>query len=347
MRNRISSTLEWAFALHKVEAGPDRPPAETGVGSSNVVGDAHTASGGLGRGDHEKCHRHRREAAPSRKDPSSSSIQTRRLLRNLALIGLAWGPATLGIVLLRLSAAPPALDLALAFGGALAAIALVFRSATVRRPKPLRADTRLAGIGTAWEQIADPAGNFANRWAMYQDLCAWLTERDWRGKKVVEFGQTNEVLRSFLAGAAYTLLGYPEHDVQNLERVAADTFDLALLDQTLEHVADPERALTEVARILKPDGMALITTPFLVPLHGTEFYGDYTRWSPQGLATLLERHGFVPEVSWWGNLAAARELLGRMHLKADEAMANRLLIHLAEREERFPVTVWALATVKK
>ena len=261
-------------------------------------------------------------------------------------MGVAFGPAAIGILLLWFSPGHPALALVLALSGALAASALALRSARERRTGAWRAEAPQPISGAAWDQCADPAGNFANRWAMYQDLTEWLRTRDWRGKTVAEIGRTNEVLRSFLGAAGYTLLGYPEHDVQDLKGVAEDAFDLAIVDQTLEHVADPERALSEIARILKPGGVALVTTPFLVPLHGTEHYGDYTRWSPQGLARMLERHGFEADVRWWGNLPAARELLAHMHLKADQAMAQRLPIALLEREERFPVTVWAVATLR-
>jgi SAM-dependent methyltransferase len=265
--------------------------------------------------------------------------------RDLVLIAVAFGPAALGIFLLWDSSRHSVLPIALALSGALLAGALVLRSARDGRPGALRAGARLAEAG-AWDRFANPAGNFANRWAMYQDLTEWLRSRDWRGKTVAEFGRSNEVLRSFLGAARYTLLEYPAHDVQDLKGLASSAFDLVILDQTLEHVADPERALSEVARILQPGGVALVTTPFLVPLHATELYGDYTRWSPQGLARLLERHGFEADVRWWGNLAAARELLAHMHLKADQAMALRLPIDLTEREERFPITLWAVATLE-
>lgn len=266
-----------------------------------------------------------------------------RHFRDLVLVAVAFVPAALGILLLWDSSRHPVLPIVLAFSGALLASVLVLRSARNGRPSALRAGARTE-VGD-WNQFANPAGNFANRWAMYRDLTEWLRSHDWRGKTVAEFGRSNEILRSFLGAARYTLLEYPEHDVQDLKGVASGAFDLVILDQTLEHVPDPERAVSEVARILQPGGVALVTTPFLVPLHATELYGDYTRWSPQGLARMLERHGFDADVRWWGNLSAARALLPDMHLKADQAMALRLPIELAEREERFPITLWAVATL--
>ena len=270
-----------------------------------------------------------------------------RLLKLLAFVGLAWGPAMLALLLQSRSTIGPGTALVVALSGALAAAALAARTSIRRKPSPLRADPAGAQSDRAWNRRANPDANYANRWACYQDLSDWLAAQDWNGKAVGEFGHANGVLTTFMPGARYTLLEYPEHDIQDLSRVAADSFDLVVLDQTLEHVADPERALDQVHRILKPGGVLVVSTPFLVPLHGVDEYGDYTRWTPQGMATLLERHGYHADVRWWGNLAAARELLGRMHLTADQAIAQKLAIEPRGGEERYPVTVWALATARK
>jgi len=274
------------------------------------------------------------------------SFDRSRLNRSVLILGLAWGPAVLGLFLGR-SSGLFGVALGLALLGLAAAIALAAWSARVRRARALRADPGPTDGDDAWDRIADPRGNYANRWAMYQNLSAWLRVRDWAGKSVAEFGQTNEVLRSFMPGAHHVVLEYPRHDLQHLDDVPADRFDLAILDQTLEHVPDPEQALAEVRRVLKSGGVAIVTTPFLVPVHGTESYGDFTRWTPQGLAALLQRCGFQPDVHSWGSLSTARELLGAMHLTADEAMSRKVPIGQSESEPRFPVTVWAVATVAK
>jgi len=71
---------------------------------------------------------------------------------------------------------------------------------------------------------------------------------------------------------------------------ASRSADLVLCTQVLEHVTDPGRAVSEMARVLKPDGVCLLTT------HGTWFYHpdpeDYWRWTPAGLSSLFRSAGF-------------------------------------------------------
>jgi ubiquinone/menaquinone biosynthesis C-methylase UbiE len=42
---------------------------------------------------------------------------------------------------------------------------------------------------------------------------------------------------------------------------AADTFDCVVSFQVIEHIADDHLYLKEISRVLKPNGLALITTP--------------------------------------------------------------------------------------
>jgi SAM-dependent methyltransferase len=54
---------------------------------------------------------------------------------------------------------------------------------------------------------------------------------------------------------------------------------------TLEHVPDPERAVREITRTLKPGGGLLLVVPFMFPFHAAP--SDFFRFTDAGLAVLL------------------------------------------------------------
>ncbi len=68
-------------------------------------------------------------------------------------------------------------------------------------------------------------------------------------------------------------------------------FDSVVLNQVIEHVFTPDTFLQEVNRVLKQDGVLLLTVPFLWDEH--EQPVDFARYSSFGLRHLLERNGFL------------------------------------------------------
>ncbi len=64
------------------------------------------------------------------------------------------------------------------------------------------------------------------------------------------------------------------------------TFDCIICLETLEHVEDPIKAMSEVYRVLKPGGKFVGSAPFSYELHGEE-YGDYWRFTRQCWERLL------------------------------------------------------------
>ena len=74
---------------------------------------------------------------------------------------------------------------------------------------------------------------------------------------------------------------------------ADETFDAILATQVFEHLPEPDRALTEVTRVLKPGGKIVLTVPGVWPAH--EVPHDYWRFTRYGLEDLLQRRGLVVE----------------------------------------------------
>ena len=58
------------------------------------------------------------------------------------------------------------------------------------------------------------------------------------------------------------------------------TYSTILCTEVLEHIPDPQKAVDEMYRVLKPGGTLILTTRFLFPVHDAP--GDYWRFTPYG-----------------------------------------------------------------
>ncbi len=68
------------------------------------------------------------------------------------------------------------------------------------------------------------------------------------------------------------------------------SFDSALCTSVLEHLEEPEQALRECHRVLKPGGVAIYSVPFI--WHPHEEPRDFFRFTKHGLKYLFEKTGF-------------------------------------------------------
>lgn len=92
-----------------------------------------------------------------------------------------------------------------------------------------------------------------------------------------------------LGGKGYGAIDYVS-DVLSIP-LPNGSFDVILSTETLEHVPEPIRAVREFARILKPGGRLLLSTPLGSGLHQApyHFYGGYT---PYWYEKFLKDAGF-------------------------------------------------------
>jgi SAM-dependent methyltransferase len=96
-------------------------------------------------------------------------------------------------------------------------------------------------------------------------------------------------------------IGSPDWDFSGLDTVADlahlpfanGTFDAVLCCQTLEHVPEPARVVTELARMLRPGGKLYLSAP--QSWHQHQKPHDYFRYTSFGLRHLVERAGLQVE----------------------------------------------------
>ncbi|SCY89878.1 class I SAM-dependent methyltransferase [Desulfoluna spongiiphila] len=109
----------------------------------------------------------------------------------------------------------------------------------------------------------------------YQELLAPYIEKH---TGVDHYGTIHDKSHIDLLGTAY------EIPVDN------SSFDNAICTAVLEHLEEPEQALRECHRVLKPGGHAIYSVPFIWHLH--EEPRDFYRYSKYGLKYLFKKAGF-------------------------------------------------------
>ncbi len=129
---------------------------------------------------------------------------------------------------------------------------------------------------------------------------------------------------------------FPEFDI--CRDTIDGAFDLCIADQVFEHIPRPALAARKVFESLRPSGVFLICTPFLIKLHPMP--QDNARWSEEGLSRLLQEGGFAAEhicTDSWGN----RDYL-RAQIDEPDEWPRRGFGSL-RNDPKFPVVVWAFA----
>ena len=133
---------------------------------------------------------------------------------------------------------------------------------------------------------------------------------------------------------SYTEMNWPEYDI--CDHVLDRQFDICIADNVWEHLVRPYRATEHVLQMLKPGGIFINITPFMIRQHAVPV--DCTRWTELGMRNFLAEVGFdeaTIKTGSWGNRRAVKANLDRW---ARTGWQRRL-----KNEPNFPVTVWAIA----
>jgi SAM-dependent methyltransferase len=91
----------------------------------------------------------------------------------------------------------------------------------------------------------------------------WVQQDAARGSRILEINEAG-ALTPWLSRLPGHVLGrYPECDMTRLP-YQVGAFDLVVHSDTLEHVGDPGRALSECFRVLAPGGSSVFTVPVIM-----------------------------------------------------------------------------------
>lgn len=148
----------------------------------------------------------------------------------------------------------------------------------------------------------------------------------------LEISPANVKMWKEMGFRSYESVDFPDFDL-NRDRLPRK-FDVIIAEHVFEHLRDPVAGAANIRAMMKPGGLFLIATPFLIRIHGSP--NDFTRWTPSGLQVFLENAGFKADVHSWGNAKAARRNLARWR---DYGWWRDM-----SNDPRFPLVVWAYAT---
>jgi len=143
--------------------------------------------------------------------------------------------------------------------------------------------------------------------AIFSTLSNNLGHDFFKGKMAVEIGGSEgtivRILKSFGAKVGVAP-DYPRIDVENL-LYPPEAFDIIILDHIFEHLQHPWKAVEQIKRVLKQNGLCICTSVFIYPIHHAGNYGDYYRFSPAGFRSLFEDFKII-SAEGWGNAEVLR-----------------------------------------
>jgi SAM-dependent methyltransferase len=76
-------------------------------------------------------------------------------------------------------------------------------------------------------------------------------------------------------------------DIGDMKPVSNESIGLVLNLESLEHLPYPQKAINEIHRVLRPDGLLILTTVMHFKIHQAP--RDYWRFTPDGIELLLNR----------------------------------------------------------
>ncbi|MFI5622602.1 class I SAM-dependent methyltransferase [Nocardioides sp. NPDC051685] len=145
-----------------------------------------------------------------------------------------------------------------------------------------------------------------------------------RGMRVLDAGAGRSPYRGLFKHARYEAADFaqlssayaPLDYVCDITDIPVDdgTFDRVICNQVLEHVPEPEKAVAELYRVLKPGGRIFLSAPLFFAEHQKPY--DFFRYTQFSLRKMFEDTGFeIARMNWlegyFGTVAYSYQLMAK------------------------------------
>ncbi len=184
-------------------------------------------------------------------------------------------------------------------------------------------------------------GPRVTRYYMYKHLSRYSEPRS-EDLKVLSISHSERLARLLgFNDKQITDVSCPEFNILRMPFKDGE-FDAVVSGQVLEHIeGQPQSAIDELFRVLKPNGISLQTTCFINPIHGCP--NDYWRFTPDALKLLTEQHGDILDVGGWGNLCVLLFMFIGLRFKHVPSARWHPANWLATKNNsRWPIVTWVL-----
>lgn len=140
--------------------------------------------------------------------------------------------------------------------------------------------------------------DFPRVWCVL-DFQEWVSKYNLSKVDTLGYTCNSDPELEFITAENSACIEYPPYDLHTISTYFANTFDMFVFNQTLEHLYNPYAAVEEIFKCIKPGGYVFTSVPTLNIPHMTPIH--FGGMTPMGLATCFTVCGFeVLEIGQWG-----------------------------------------------